>query len=35
MMYPNLTEHGVYYAVVNNDYYEIRNFDNSIVRCIQ
>lgn len=35
MMYPNLTEHGVYYAVVNNGYYEIRNFDNSVVRCNQ
>jgi hypothetical protein len=33
MMYPNLFKKELYYAVVNNGYYEIRNFDNSIVRC--
>ena len=33
MMYPNLYNDAVYYAVVNDKSYEIRNFDNSIVRC--
>jgi hypothetical protein len=33
MMYPNLFKDAVFYAVVNGQSYEIRNFDNSIVRC--
>jgi hypothetical protein len=32
-MYPNLFKDAVFYAVVNGQSYEIRNFDNSIVRC--
>lgn len=32
LMYPNLTEDAVYYCSVNADFYEIRNFYNSIIR---
>lgn len=34
MMYPNFHKGDVYFAVVNDGYYEIRKFHNSIIRCV-